>query len=218
MPDHLGRFRPLLTLIGRPAIVVALVVGVAACGTTGRAMQKPEEGATAPPRRADVTTTAGSGFNTLVPSELFTLTSPAFSPNGPIPAEYSCDDVGNAPPFAWGNVPAGTVELVLLVSDPEANGFIHWMVAGIDPTTTGLGPRVAPVGSVELKNSSGTVGYAPMCPPAGTSHTYEFTLYALTTPSGLTADSDSLAASAQVASSASGIAVLTGTYTRMTAN
>ena len=214
MLRNLGRFRPLPALL----VGLALVVGVAACGTSGRVMQQPEPGATAPARRPDVTTTTGAGFNTLVPSSLFTLTSAAFAPNGEIPAEYSCDDVGNAPPFSWANVPAGTVELVLLVSDPEANGFIHWMIAGIDPKTTGLGPRVAPVGSVELTNSSGTPGYAPLCPPAGIGHTYEFTLYSLSTPSGLTASSDARAASAQVASTATGIAVLTGTYTRMTAN
>jgi Raf kinase inhibitor-like YbhB/YbcL family protein len=214
MPHHPGRSRPLLALIGG----LALVVGVAACGTTGRAMQQPEEGATAPPRRADVTTTTGPGFADLVPSELFTLSSPAFAPNDPIPVEHTCDGAGTSPPFTWANVPAGTVELVLLVNDPEADGFIHWMVAGIPPTAISIAPGLAPVGSVELKNTTGAAGYAPMCPPPGTSHTYEFTLYALTSPSGLTAGADSLAASAKVASTASGIAVLTGTYERTTAN
>lgn len=214
MPHHPGRLRPLLALIGG----VALVVGVAACGTTGRAMPRPEEGATAPPRRADVTTTTGSGFNTLVPSELFTLTSPAFAPNGPIPEAHTCEGAGTSPPFTWANIPAGTVELVLLVNDPEAGGFIHWMVAGIPPTAISIAPGLAPVGSVELKNTTGAQGYAPLCPPDGPGHTYEFTLYALATPSGLTAGSDPLAASAQVASTASGIAVLTGTYERTTAN
>jgi Raf kinase inhibitor-like YbhB/YbcL family protein len=214
MPRHPGRFRRLPALLA----VVAVAVLATACGTSGRSMQEPEPGATAPPRRADATTTTGAGFNTLVPSDLFTLTSPAFAPNDVIPKEYSCDDVGNAPPLTWANVPAGTVELVLLVSDPEADGFIHWMVAGIDPATTGLGPRVAPVGSVELKNSAGLPAYAPMCPPPGSTHTYEFTLYALTTPSGLTAASDTKTAAAQVAATADGVAVLTGTYTRTTAN
>ena len=92
------------------------------------------------------------------------------------------------------------------------------LAIGIDPTTTGLGPRVAPTGSVELKNSAGTNGYAPLCPPPGQSHTYEFTLYALTAPSGLTATSDTKTAAAQVASTAAGIAVLTGSYARTTAN
>jgi len=214
MLRHPGRFRPLLVLLA----LLALAAVTAACGTTGRSMQEPAPGATAPPRRPDATTTTGAGFNTLIPSELFTLASPAFAPNGDIPTEYSCDGVGTAPPLTWANIPAGTVELVLLVTDPEANGFIHWMVAGIDPATTALGPQVAPPGSTELKNSSGVAGYAALCPPPGTSHTYEFTLYALDAPSDLTTDSDSLTAAAQVASTAKGIAVLTGTYARTTAN
>ncbi len=57
-----------------------------------------------------------------------------------------------------------------------------------------------------------------MCPPPGQSHTYEFTLYALDAPSGLTAASDTRTAAAQVASTAKGIAVLTGSYARTTAN
>src|SRR3954469_10580412 len=115
MHHHLGRFRLL------PALFVALplFVCVPTCGTPGRNMQAREEGATAPTRRPDVTTTTGAGVNTLVPSDLFTLTSSAFAPNGPIPTEYSCDGAGTSPPFTWAHVPAGTVELVLLISDPE---------------------------------------------------------------------------------------------------
>ena len=55
--------------------------------------------------------------------------------------------------------------------------FIHWMVAGIDPATTSVAPGAAPAGSVQLANSAGSPGYTPMCPPPGTGHTYEFTLY-----------------------------------------
>ena len=104
-------------------------------------MQQPEPGATAPPRRADATTTTGAGFNTLVAERAVHADLARLRPQRRRSRpSYSCDGVGTAPPFAWANVPAGTVELVLLVTDPEANGFIHWMVAGIDPTTTGLGP------------------------------------------------------------------------------
>jgi Raf kinase inhibitor-like YbhB/YbcL family protein len=214
MPRHPGRFRPLLALLA----VTALVAVAAACGTSGRSMQEPEPGATAPPRRPDITTTTGAGVNTLIPSDLFTLASPAFAGNDDIPKEYSCDGAGGSPPLTWGNVAPGTVELALLVTDPDADGFVHWMVAGIDPATTGVAPGVAPAGSVELKNSAGTVGYTPMCPPPGQTHTYEFTLYSLDAPSGITAASDTRTAAAQVASTAKGIAVLTGTYARTTAN
>jgi Raf kinase inhibitor-like YbhB/YbcL family protein len=215
MARHPGRFRPLLAVLA----VTALAVVAAACGTSGRSMQEPEPGATAPPRRPDITTTtAGAGVNTLIPSDLFTLASPAFAGNDAIPTEYSCDGAGGSPPLTWGNVAPGTVELALLVTDPDADGFIHWMVAGIDPAITGMAAGAAPAGAVQLKNSAGTVGYTPMCPPAGPSHTYEFTLYALDAPSGLTPASDTRTAAAQVASTAKSIAVLTGTYARTTAN
>jgi Raf kinase inhibitor-like YbhB/YbcL family protein len=214
MVRHPGRSRPLLALVAS-----ALLVAAAACGTSGRSMREPEPGATAPPRKADISTTTAAGGNTLIPTELFTLTSSAFAPDGTIPVEQTCDGAGTSPGFTWGNVPGGTVELVLLVTDPDADGFVHWMVAGIDPASTDIAAGSAPPGAIELTSSDGTAGYVPMCPPAGSAaHTYEFTLYALSTPSGLTPDSDTKAAAAQVARSASATAVLTGTYARITAN
>jgi Raf kinase inhibitor-like YbhB/YbcL family protein len=197
-------------------IVLALVM--AACGTSGRNMQAPVPGATAPPRRADPTTSTLAGQATVSSAALFTLSSAAFSPGEGVPAEFSCDDVGNAPPVSWTNLPPGTVELALVIDDPDAAGFVHWLVAKIDPATTGLGPRVAPPGAIELHNSNGTAGYAPLCPPPGDTHVYDFTLYALDRPSGLTAQSDTTAALTTLATTAVGTAVLTGSYTRKTAN
>lgn len=199
------------------AIGVVMVVA-SACGTSGRNMTAPAPGATAPPRRPDPTTTTVVGQNTVITSDLFTLTSAAFAPGGEIPVEYTCDDVGNAPPFSWANVPPGTAELALVITDPDAGGYVHWFITKIDPTTAGLGPRVAPQGAVEVKNSGGTTAYAPICPPAGATHQYEFTLYALDKPTGLTAQADANAAITTLATSAIGTAVLTGDYTRNTAN
>ena len=95
---------------------------------------------------------------------------------------------------------------------------MHWIVTHIDPATTGLGPRVAPAGAIQLKNSAGTNAYAALCPPPGETHVYEFTLYALDKASGLTAQSDPTEAMTTLAVNASGTAVLTGAYTRKTAN
>ena len=198
-------------------MAVALLVVTAACGTSGRNMASPVPGATAPPRRPDPTTSTAIE-QTPSTNELFTLSSTAIDTANAIGTEYTCDTVGNAPPFSWTNVPAGTVELALVIADPDAGGFIHWFVSKIDPTTTGLGPRFAPPGAVELKNSGGTTAYAPICPPPGKSHTYEFTLYALDSPSGLTAESDATQALTTLATTAIGTAVLTGVYTRNTAN
>lgn len=201
-------------------LVIGLMLVTAACGSAGRAMQAPVPGATAPPRRADptTTTTTVAGQNTLVTSQLFTLTSAGFAPGGDVPSEYTCDAVGSAPPFSWANVPAGTVELALVITDPDAGSFVHWVITAIAPTTTGLSPGVAPPGAVEIKNSAGKTAYSALCPPPGETHVYEFTLYALDIPSGLTAQSDTTVALTTLAVNATGTAVLTGAYTRNTAN
>ena len=181
-------------------------------------MQEPTPGATAPPRKPDPTSSTIAGVNTLINSDLISLTSSAFPPGGEIPIDYTCEGAGTSLPFTWANVPAGTVELVLVITDPDAGGYIHWMITNIDPATTDIIAGSVPGGSIQLNSSAGTPAYAPICPPAGADHTYEFTLYALAAPSGLTAAADTRAASAQVASSATATAVLTGTYASTTAN
>ena len=200
-------------------IALAILLVTAACGTSGRAMQSPRPGVTSPPRRGDAsTTTTAAGANTLVTSSLFTVTSAAFAPGGQLPTASTCDGAGTALPFTWANVPAGTVELALSVTDPDADNYVHWFVAGIDPTNHGLTPGVLPKGSVELASSAATPAYAPPCPPPGETHTYDVTLYALGTKSGLTTASPTQDALIKVASEAAGTAVLTGDYTRASAN
>ena len=199
------------------AMLVAIAAGtlvalVAGCGTTGRALRPPPAGATAP----TVATTASAAINTVAPTAtLFVLSSPVFTPGESIPSTYTCDGAGTSPPLNWTDVPAGTVELVLVIADPDANGFVHWMVSGINPSVTGLAAGATPPGAVVLANSSGTHAYAPLCPPAGQVHSYEMTLYALARPSGLTAASDTAKAITQIAAQSSGTAaVLTGDYQR----
>jgi Raf kinase inhibitor-like YbhB/YbcL family protein len=203
-----------------PAVLALAILGVAsACGTSGRAMQSPQPGVTAPPRRADAsTTTTAAGANTLVTSSLFTVTSAAFAPGGQLPKAATCDGAGATLPFSWANVPAGTVELTVTVTDPDADNYVHWFIAGIDPANKGITPGTVPTGSVELASSAGTAAYAPPCPPPGETHTYDITLYALSTKSGLTAASPTKDSLIKVASEAAGTAVLTGDYTRASAN
>ena len=64
------------------------------------------------------------------------------------------------------------------------------MVAGISPSVTSVAAGTTPPGGVVLANRSGTHAYAPLCPAKGQDDTFEFTLYALSSPSGLTAGSD----------------------------
>jgi Raf kinase inhibitor-like YbhB/YbcL family protein len=152
----------------------------------------------------------------IAPSEgtVFTVTSNAFTATGTIPPQYTCDGANTAPPIGWTNLPAGTVELALVMDDPDARGFVHWVVVGIPASATGVGGGAPlPAGAREGRNDFNKVGYGGPCPPSGTHH-YDFTLYALSAPLDVAAT----AKADEIERAATGItlatAVLTGSYTR----
>jgi Raf kinase inhibitor-like YbhB/YbcL family protein len=118
------------------------------------------------------------------------LESPAFSVGGPIARDQTEDGANLSPPLNWSGVPAGTVELALLVDDPDApvaEPWVHWIVWKIPPTWTGLpggfhGPTLPESCSalVQGQNTWGTYGYRGPAPPRGHgTHHYHFTLYSL---------------------------------------
>lgn len=143
----------------------------------------------------------------------FSVTSSAFSEGGEIPSEYTCDGTGQAPPLSWSGTPDGTVELALVMDDPDARGFIHWVVTGIPGSADSLQPGALPAGAVEGRNNFGGTGYGPPCPPSGT-HRYVATLFALSEPISVggtpTADGVRSAASGKIL----GEARLEASYTR----
>lgn len=120
------------------------------------------------------------------PTTTFAITSSAFDAGGAIPRRYGCDGDGVSPPLRWSSVPSGTAELELLVDDPDAHGFVHWVAAGIAPTEAGLdeGATGSSKVPVEGRNGAGRNGWTAPCPPSGTHH-YHFTLYAVSKPLGL---------------------------------
>ena len=89
-----------------------------------------------------------------------------------------------SPPLSFTGVPAETAELAVVVRDPDADGFVHWVVAGIPPEATGIDEGAPPADAVEADNGFDEPGWAGPCPPEG-DHTYEFTVYALAEPSTL---------------------------------
>jgi Raf kinase inhibitor-like YbhB/YbcL family protein len=111
----------------------------------------------------------------------FTLTSTAFDDGGAIPRQYTCDGQNASPDLAWSGAPDETQALVLIVTDPDARDFVHWLVYDMDGTPSGglpmaisASPDAPPQGS----NSFGKRGYGGPCPPSGAHH-YRFTLSAL---------------------------------------
>ena len=107
------------------------------------------------------------------------LTSSAFSHNGGIPSEYTCDGSDVSPQLIIDDVPANAKSLALIVDDPDApvGTWDHWVVFNIPPNTKEITKGAEPKGAAG-KNSWGRFGYGGPCPPSGT-HRYFFKLYAL---------------------------------------
>lgn len=111
------------------------------------------------------------------------VTSTGFQRAAQLPATYTCQGRGIAPPLSWGNPPAATKSIAILVQDPDAPNktFTHWLVYDITPAIEALpeGGQLPP-GAVAGYNSAGSLGYTAPCPPSGTHH-YVFSVYALDT-------------------------------------
>jgi Raf kinase inhibitor-like YbhB/YbcL family protein len=141
-----------------------------------------------------------------------TLTSPAFGEGGTLPDVYSCRGTNESPPLAWTNVPLDAVELGIVVTDADANGYVHWAVAGLDPALIGIAQNRLPEGAIVAKNSDGSLGWLGPCPPGEFVHRYSFTLYALSQASGLADGAEALQAVATIAGLGEARATLTALY------
>jgi Raf kinase inhibitor-like YbhB/YbcL family protein len=188
---------------------------VVACGSDGKTLREPAPGATAPPVPRSSTTASGQVAGPGTASATgFELTSPAFAAGAPIPKVHTCDGDNVSPPLAWGSIPTGTVELALTFIDPDANNFIHWVVANIDPSVQAIAEGTVPDGVVQATNSTNKVGWTGPCPPKGSPHHYVFTLYALTEPSGITDGMPGKDAVSKLMQRKTPTAALVGTYQR----
>lgn len=116
------------------------------------------------------------------------IASPAFEFDGEIPAKHALAGENLSPSLTWQVDIDGAEELVVLMEDPDAPGddpFVHWMVAGLDPASTGIPEAGLIAGAVEGTNDMGAPGYGGPSPPAGERHRYVISLIALDAPSGL---------------------------------
>src|SRR5919106_707230 len=108
------------------------------------------------------------------------LTSSSFEDGGSIPSRYTCDGADISPPLAWSDVPDGTETFALIVDDPDARGFVHWVLTGIPGDRRDLPEGEGDSIGTPGPNNFGRTGWGGPCPPA--EHRYVFTLYALPGP------------------------------------
>jgi Raf kinase inhibitor-like YbhB/YbcL family protein len=180
--------------------VLVVLSPLAACGADAA-------GQAASPARSEVIEVAS-------PSSL-RLTSPAFGDGDAIPSRYGCDGANVSPRLAWRGAPDATRSFALLVTDPDARGFVHWIVVDIPATSSGLAEGASGSGAAgrEGRNDFGRIGWGGPCPPSGTHH-YVFDLFALSAPLGLSGTPSASDVRRALAGRVIAEARLTGTYPR----
>lgn len=146
----------------------------------------------------------------------FSLQLP-WADGGTIDTRFTCNGANVSPAISWIGASQNAVEVALVVTDTDADNFVHWVIAGLDPKNPSVSEGSVPVGAIEGANGFSTaaapsVGWKGPCPPAGTTHHYRFSLYALEQqielPTGSSAEDLVLA----IDSSAIGAAQVTGVY------
>lgn len=146
----------------------------------------------------------------------FSLISSAFTEGGPIPRRFTCDGENVSPDLTWSDAPEGTQALVLVVTDPDARDFVHWIAYDLTGTPSGGLPSAvsaSPDAPPQGTNSFGKTGYGGPCPPSGT-HRYVFALHALDAPLELAGAPRMDELDAAMAGHVLARATLTGTYHR----
>jgi len=116
-----------------------------------------------------------------------TLSSPAFDAGNSIPARHTADGDDVSPRLVVDGVPDDADSLALALDDPDAGGFVHWLLwnvpADVDAVPENV-PRTETVSSLgdarQGTNGFGDIGYRGPAPPADDgAHTYRFTLWAV---------------------------------------
>jgi hypothetical protein len=122
--------------------------------------------------------------------ENFTLSSAAFQHGHPIPARHRgrLFAANISPELSWSAPPTGTVELVLIVEDPDVpfgKAATHALTRGIDPALAGIPDNgLAQPSPVDgLRHGTGALGRrgwsGPAPVPSHGPHSYVFQLFAL---------------------------------------
>jgi Raf kinase inhibitor-like YbhB/YbcL family protein len=217
-----------------PTLILAIVANgwLAACSTTGPSAPPPsasrplDAGSSASPASpgGSPSPTVSAGVASpaptpsppsAAPSPVLRLTSGAFADGAAIPRRYTCDGADVSPPLAWTGVPSAATAIVLLVDDPDASGFIHWVVFDLDAGPDGrLADGASSGGGLHQgTNGFGTVGWGGPCPPSGTHH-YRFRLLAIRRAVGLSGAPKAAAVLARTSGQVVAEALLTGRYHR----
>jgi len=151
----------------------------------------------------------------------FSLQCAAFTNEGDIPRNHTCDGADVSPALAWSDPPTGTQSFSLIMDDPDAPAgtWVHWVLYDLPVRVAELPQGVPPDetlanGAKQGVNDFRKVGYGGPCPPPGKPHRYFFTLYALDTTLRLPVDAGRARLDRAMGGHVLAQTRLVGTYTR----
>ena len=186
----------------RMALGLLLAVTLGACGADRSQATEPRTAPTVEvvatpaveitPVASAPTAAATAVAAPLTPIAALELASPAFPAGGTIPTIYTCKGDNLSPPLVWTGSPEGVQSYALILDDPDAGGFVHWVIYDLPATASQLpegvpGNSSLPDGSRQgannyfgeafMESNFNGIGYDGPCPPVP--HQYAFMLYAL---------------------------------------
>ena len=187
----MSRSRTTFSVLG-PLLVIVAGFGLVACNSDGRALRPAGPGQNQSVYTPTTTTTPAGGVfdsvngavtTTTVAALPFALSLP-WADGGEIDPRYTCNGGDVQPQVGWLGAPDAAVEMALVVTDTDAHDFVHWVIAGLVPFDPLVPENSVPLGAIQGLNGFSTadspvVGWRGPCPPAGSTHHYRFTLYAL---------------------------------------
>ncbi len=163
--------RPLFSAV---AVIALLALLVATRSPDGREMQLPS----ADQNESIAIATTAPAFVAALAGTPMTLTGP-WAHGAAIDARYTCKAESVSPPLQFANLPEGTVTLGLVLTDIDANNVVRWAMANISQSDANIPEGATPNGAIQALTAQGTNGYWAPCPPAGKTHTYKLTGYAI---------------------------------------
>lgn len=124
------------------------------------------------------------------PAAAMSLTSADLKAGAPIPSTFvysRCGGRNLSPQLAWAGAPPGTRSFVLTMLDRDAkpNWWSHWIVVNLPANATrlGRGAKTLPPPAETVQGNFGDKAYDGPCPPPGTGvHHYDFTIWAMGSP------------------------------------